>query len=35
VIVTRDQRLAASLPRQITISDGRIVDDTTQAPAVP
>ena len=30
IIITHDRELSASLPRRITLSDGRVVDDETQ-----
>jgi putative ABC transport system ATP-binding protein len=32
IVITHDRDLAASLPRRVALSDGRVVDDTTDRP---
>lgn len=35
IVITHDQDLSASLPRRITLSDGRVVNDETPTAAAP
>jgi putative ABC transport system ATP-binding protein len=35
IVVTHDQAIAARMPRQITMLDGRIISDTARRPATP
>jgi putative ABC transport system ATP-binding protein len=35
IVVTHDQAIAARMPRQISMLDGRIISDTAPRPAAP
>ncbi|MFG2056385.1 ABC transporter ATP-binding protein [Micromonospora sp. NPDC048930] len=35
VVITHDQQVAAGLPRQVVLRDGRVVHDSGRTPAVP
>ena len=35
VVITHDQQIAAGLPRQVVLRDGRVVHDSGRTPAVP